>query len=327
MPDEPRVTAVVPGRDCEHTVAACLEALLAIQEQGALSEIVFVDDGSGDATAEVVGRYPVTYVRGEGRGAGAARNLGWRRARTPLVWFVDSDCVARPDALDRLLVHLEDPEVSGVSGSYDNLRPDSLVACLIHEEIRERHMRMPVEVDHVATFNVLYRTQMLEALEGFDERYLKGQDAELSFRALRAGYRLHFEDASRVGHFHETALPRYLAVQRQQGYWRVFLHLTHRGHAGRNAYSDALDHLQPPLAMLALASLPLGFVPGLGWVPLAPLLALVLAQFPLTSRLASRLHDPRYLGFVPFGVIRALWRGVGMTQAVVDLALGRRALD
>jgi len=63
---------------------------------------------------------------------------------------------------------------------------------------------------------------------------------------------------------------------------------------------------------------------GHGWLLLAPLLALVIAQFPLTSRLAARLGDPRYLSFVPFGVLRAFWRGLGMTQAVLDLALGRR---
>ena len=48
---------------------------------------------------------------------GAARNAGWRAATTPFVWFVDSDCVASPDALERLLPHLEETAVGGVSAT------------------------------------------------------------------------------------------------------------------------------------------------------------------------------------------------------------------
>lgn len=327
MTREQEVTLVIPGRNCAATIGACLDAVVPLRERGELTEIIFVDDGSTDGTAGVVADYDVTCIEGTGQGAGAARNLGWRAANTPLVWFVDSDCVPRSDALSILLPHLGNDEVSAVSGSYDNLHPKSAIACLIHEEIRERHRRMPAEIDHVATFNVLYRRRLLDELGGFDERYLKAQDAELSFRALRHGAHLRFEDASRVGHFHEQHLFAYLRVQRQQGYWRVFLHLTHRGHAQRNAYSDALDHLQPPLAMLALAALPLLAVPGWSWLPFAPVLALLTTQLPMTSRLLTRLGDPRYLGFAPFGALRAFWRGVGMTQAVLDLALGRRRLS
>ena len=114
---------------------------------------------------------------------------------------------------------------------------------------------MDREVDFLATFNVIYRRTILEELEGFDERYLKAQDAELSFRTRAAGHRLHFEMESVVDHYHEQRLRSYLKTQRQQGYWRVWLHLEHPGHAAKNSYSGALDHLQPMVAM------------G-GWVPL-----------------------------------------------------------
>lgn len=311
------VTLVIPGRDCADTLTACLDAVTPLLRGGELHEIVFVDDGSTDETASIAARYPVTLLTGGGNGAGAARNLGWRHAQTPLVWFVDSDCVARPDALRLLRPHLEDPEVAGVSGSYDNMLPGELLACLVHEEIRERHLAMPTDVDFVATFNVLYRRTVLESLGGFDPRYLKGQDAELAFRVVADGHRLHFEDASRVGHFHEHRLLRYLRVQRQQGFWRVFLHLAHRGHAHKNAYSSALDHLQPPLAMATLGALPLAAIPLLRPLPwiLAGLLAL--AQIPLTTRLLKRLGEGRYLAFAALSFLRAFWRGVGLSHGVL----------
>jgi glycosyltransferase involved in cell wall biosynthesis len=319
------LSLVIPGRNCAHTIRPCLEAVVALvePEDSRLAEIIFVDDGSTDHTAQIVAEYPVSCIQNPGRGPGAARNTGWRAARHPLVWFVDSDCVAEADALDRLLPHLDEPAVGGVSGSYGNLNPDSLLACLIHEEIIERHRRMPRRVDFLATFNVVYRRKVLEEVGGFDERYLKGQDAELSFRVMEAGYELHFEFQSRVGHYHATRWRRYLRTQRQQGYWRVFLHLEHAGHSTGDSYSSLLDHVQPPLAMLSLAAVALVWLPYVRWLPALLLALLLLAQVPLTWRLLRRLRKARYLAFSFMSCVRAYWRGVGMTLGVLKYLMTR----
>ena len=111
------VSLLIPGRNCAATISDCLAAVVPMIGETPLGEIIFVDDGSRDNTAQIVTDYPVQYIRGEGRGAGSARNIGWRAAENPLVWFVDSDCVADPDALTLLLPHLDDPKVAAVSGS------------------------------------------------------------------------------------------------------------------------------------------------------------------------------------------------------------------
>ncbi len=311
------VSLVVPGRDCAGTIRDCLTAVVPMLENTPLGEIIFVNDGSTDDTGRIVAAFPVTSLTSEGKGAGAARNIGWRAARGPLVWFVDSDCVAEPDALTLLLPHLSDRKVAGAGGSYGIMTSDSLLACLIHEEIVQRHLSMPPRVNFLATFNVLYRKAVLDQLGGFDERFLKGQDAEFAWRVLEAGYDLAFEMESRVKHFHPVAWRSYLRTQRQQGYWRVWLHLGHRGHAAGDAYSGLLDHLQPPLAMLVLASLPLLFVNG-GWrLPVLLVLLLLAGQVPMTWRLLRRTRRTCYLWFAAMSFLRAFWRGVGMSAAVV----------
>lgn len=327
MADDRRTTLVIPARNASRTLPACLDAVLVIRDApgSMLERIILVDDGSTDDTRAIAESRGVEVLSGTGRGAGAARNLGIEVSTTPLVWFVDADCVAAPDALERLLPHLDDPEVGGVGGTYGIAPEATLLERLIHEEIMVRHRAMPEEVDFLATFDVLYRREVLASIGGFDERYLKGQDAELAFRVLEAGHRLRFERGSVVRHHHADRLSRYLKVQRQQGYWRVALHLEHRGR-GSNSYSGAVDHLQPFVAAGLVGSIPL-----LAWWPwgaivpggLAVLLALL--QVPMTRRMVT-LAGGSMLAFVGLGWIRSIWRAVGLAQGVVDRLLGRGAI-
>lgn len=315
----PEVTLVIPARDASRTMAACLDAALAIRGRpgSRLARIVLVDDGSRDDTGGIARSRGIEVIDGNGSGPAAARNIGWRAARTPLVWFVDSDCVAQPDALERLLPHLGDPRVAGVGGTYGIAPGATLLERLIHEEIMVRHARMPDDVDFLATFDVVYRRAVLESLGGFDERYLKAQDAEFAFRVIEAGHRLRFDRGSVVMHHHADRLGRYLRVQRAQGRWRVALHLERRGRAHRNSYSSALDHLQP---LLPLAAVPACAVPLLGmpwWVAALPWVLLVILQCPMAAAMVAR-SGPAMSAFVPLGVVRAVARCLGLCEGVLD---------
>ncbi|MDG1358906.1 MAG: glycosyltransferase [Phycisphaerales bacterium] len=325
MKDE--VTVVIPARDAAATLEACLDSLLVIlaRPESGLARIVLVDDGSRDETPAIARARGVEVLQSGGRGAGAARNAGIAAASTELVWFVDADCVAFPDALDHLRPHLEDPAVAAAGGTYAIAAEATLLERLIHEEIQVRHDRMPDDVDFLATFDVVYRRSVLDAVGGFDERYLKGQDADLAFRVVEAGHRLRFDRRSRVRHHHADRLLRYLRVQRQQGYWRVALHLEHPGRGG-NAYSGPIDHLQPFVAaafvpsLLAIAWPPWGAV-----VPATMLLVLVLMQLPMTRAMVRR-GGWSMAWFVPLGTIRAIWRAIGLVQGVLDRLLRRGAI-
>lgn len=318
------VTLVIPGRDCAHFVDACLSAVTPLLAGPHLAEIIFVDDGSVDGTGARATAHGVTVIRGEGRGAGVARNLGWRAATTPLIWFIDADCVAEPDALALLMPLLDRAEVGAAGGSYGNMRPDRLLSCLIHEEIIERHLQMGAEVDFLATFNVLYRRAVLDEVGGFDPRFVKAQDAELAFRVRRAGHVLGFDARSKVKHFHLDALLPYLRVQRQQGYWRAWLYEAHPDRVSGDSYSGFVDHVQPPLGLAALLGVPLLLTgtPGVA-VETGLIGALLACQVPMTRRLMRRTGDPRYAAFAPMGAARAVVRGLGFAHGVADVSVRR----
>lgn len=316
------VTLVIPGKNCGATIQPCLDAVIGMVGNADLHEIIFVDDASTDDTATIVAGYPVRYLSGDGGGRGSARNIGWQAANTPLIWFIDSDCVAEPDALSRLRPHLNDIQVAGVGGSYGNMRPDSLLACLIHEEIVARHRRMPMEVDYLATFNVLYRREVLETVGGF-AHLPRGQDIDLCYQIHEAGYRMRFEAKSRVKHFHPTHWRRYFQTQARHGYFRVWLYVSHPARVSGDAYSGPLDYIQPPLAMLLLASIPCVVYPGVRWIPVLILVILLAAQLPMTWDMVRRTRDPRHLMFIVMGSIRAIYRGLGLTVGVGHALLTR----
>lgn len=325
------VTLVIPGRNCARTLATCLDAVTAMLKTTPLAEVIFVDDASTDDSAAIARQKKVRVLtsgmKGQAGGPGAARNIGWNAADSPLIWFIDADCVPNSNALPLLLAHLTDPRVGAVGGSYGNMETNSLLACLIHEEIVARHCRMPPRVTFLGSFNVLYRRDVLAQVGGFDERFLKAQDAELSWRVIDAGHELAFEPRSRVAHFHPIRWMAYLRTQRQQGYWRMQLYRQHAKRAGGDSYSGLIDHVQPPLSVMMLALTPLLLFDRWRGVPLLLLGLLLVLQFPMTLRLIRQTGSLKYLAYISMGAIRAVWRGIGMVQGICAVMMRSRAED
>ncbi len=322
------VCLVIPGRDCARTLAACLDSVVPLLEQGQLREVIFVDDGSRDESATIAKRYPVRVLESGGKGPGAARNLGYRATRCELVWFVDSDCVIEAGALERLRARMQRLESALVGGSYANACPTSWTARMIHEEMVLRHRRMGERVTFAITANLLCRREVLDRLGGFDETLKLAQDLDLAYRVLAAGHTVGFDAESRVAHHHETRFLGYLKKQARQGYWRMHLYKKHPERAAGDSYSGLVDYAQPPLAVLGVTSALFGVL----CLPLAPSLsgpllavaagacgATVLLQLPMAAALRETLGRVDQASYVAFGSLRAVARGVGMVAGVARL--------
>jgi cellulose synthase/poly-beta-1,6-N-acetylglucosamine synthase-like glycosyltransferase/peptidoglycan/xylan/chitin deacetylase (PgdA/CDA1 family) len=114
----PPVSIVVPAFNEAVGIERAVRSLLASDHPEL--EVVVVDDGSTDGTAEIVAGIPdsrLHLVRQDNSGKAAALNAGLAHARHDVIVMVDGDTLFEPSTLARLVAPLADPEVGAVSGN------------------------------------------------------------------------------------------------------------------------------------------------------------------------------------------------------------------
>ncbi|MGD1027444.1 glycosyltransferase family 2 protein [Candidatus Binatus soli] len=111
-----KVTVIIPTYNRAHILSQAIESVLA-QTMGDF-ELVIVDDGSTDGTAEIVRGFSdsrIRYIQQANAGPGMARNRGVAEATSQYVSFLDSDDLWTPDKLSSCLTFLSNhPEVGGI---------------------------------------------------------------------------------------------------------------------------------------------------------------------------------------------------------------------
>jgi GT2 family glycosyltransferase len=167
-------------------------------------EVLVVDDGSSDATPDVlrheaaVGELPLTVLRHDTpRGPAVARNTGWRAAGAPLIAFTDDDCEAQPGWLEALLAAYDRDDGRLIQGRTSPIAAElPLLGPFAYT----------IEVDGVTpesqTCNIAYPRAVLERLGGFDESFRgpQGEDVDLGWRARAIGIAPVFAPGAHVEH-------------------------------------------------------------------------------------------------------------------------------
>ena len=105
-PDLPHVSTIIPAYNAARFVHNAIESAMA-QTHRPL-EIIVVDDGSTDYTADVAARYPVQLLRQNNAGPGGARNTGVRAAQGEWMAFLDHDDTWHPEKTSRQLAIVDD---------------------------------------------------------------------------------------------------------------------------------------------------------------------------------------------------------------------------
>ena len=280
---QPDYSVIIPAYQAAEEIGRCVQALNCQSIPRERYEIIVVDDGSTDGTADIAraaGADRVVLI--PHAGPAVARNAGLETARGEIVLFTDADCEPSPTWLERMVAPFSDPEVMGAKGTY-RTRQRSPIARLVQLEYEFRYERMAqaARIDFVDTYAAAYRRTLLVQTDGFDPTFPipSAEDVDLSFRLAQAGHRLVFVPEAWVWHAHPDRLWSYLMRKARYGFWRALLYLRHPEKVWGDTHTD--PRLKVQFALVALFTLCL--MGGLVWPPLAAVGVLMLLGFLSTT--------------------------------------------
>ncbi len=179
MSSFPSVSVIIPAYNAAGHIEATLESVLC--QTVPASEVLVVDDGSKDHTADLAERFPlpVRVLRKSNGGPASARNLGARESHGEWLAFLDADDAWLPEKLERQLPLCSDPKVGLIHSTPPAWgTPERLTFSDLWERNR------------IVNSTVLVRRQAFEAVGGLDEdRELIGvEDYNLWLRIAAGGW-------------------------------------------------------------------------------------------------------------------------------------------
>ncbi|MGI8331563.1 bifunctional polysaccharide deacetylase/glycosyltransferase family 2 protein [Actinomadura scrupuli] len=253
----PPVSVIVPAYNEEAGIAATVASLLDSDYPGPV-EVLVVDDGSTDRTAEIVERLiqggqggrlgdgtpAVRLIRKPNGGKPSALNLGVAYARADVLVLVDGDTVFQRDTIGNLIRPLADPAVGAVSGNTKVANRGGLIGRWQHIEYvigfnLDRRMFdvlqcMPTIPGAIGAF----RRQALTAVGGVSDDTL-AEDTDLTMAICRSGWRVVYEETA-LAWTEAPATLRQLWRQRYrwcygtlQAMWKHRRSLVQSGQSGR----------------------------------------------------------------------------------------------
>jgi glycosyltransferase involved in cell wall biosynthesis len=234
-----RISVVIPTRNRRELLERCLASLERQTLEAADYEIIVVDDGSTDGTAEMLRTRSssdrVRSVRMEHGGLSAARNRGNREARGEIVLCLDDDMLADPQLLEAHLAAHEGSRKRLVQGALriaDSVPRTPFVAYqnrLLESLHRRKSACVVLDGEDVSGGNISLRRELLDAVGGFEERLkgLRNTDGELAWRLERRGVEILYAAQASAAMTHVQELDSALHASFLYGRSYVFMQSVH----------------------------------------------------------------------------------------------------
>ena len=216
----PRVSVVVCSYNGSRTIRDCFEGLLKLDYPD--FEVIVVNDGSTDKTAEIAQEYPFRLISTPNMGLSSARNTGMEAATGEIVAYTDDDARPDPHWLKYLAATFTKTSHAGIGGP--NIAPlddGEIAECVANAPGGPVHVLISdTEAEHIPGCNMAFRREALMAIGGFDVQYrAAGDDVDACWRILEKGWTLGFSPAAMVWHHRRNSIRDYW--KQQQGYGKA----------------------------------------------------------------------------------------------------------
>lgn len=216
--DPPLVSVVVCTFNGERTLAETCAAVRSLAYPRV--EVIVVDDGSTDVSADIAHAHGLQVLSTENRGLSSARNTGARAATGEIVAYIDDDAAPDRHWLHHVVDAFARQDVVAVGGPNLAVPGDGLVADAVaispgnpsHVLLEDR------EAEHIPGCNASFRRDALLAVGGFDPLFrVAGDDVDVCWRLQDVGGRIGYTPAAVVLHHRRGTVGEYLRQQRGYG--------------------------------------------------------------------------------------------------------------
>jgi GT2 family glycosyltransferase len=183
------ITVVVPVYNAVRYLPRTVPAILAAADRRGDVAVVFVDNHSTDGSREYLAElgHPAVQVLSGNGTISAVRNAGAAERPSRFLSFIDADCLVGPDYFRHAVSAIEESGAAATGSIYQLPEdPHWLERVWFGMHLTDR----PQELDYFYGGNFFVERAAFEAVGGFDETLITGEDAELGMRLRAAGYRL-----------------------------------------------------------------------------------------------------------------------------------------
>ncbi len=197
----PKFTVIVPAFNEERAIIRTLQSLVLLDYPKEKKEIIVVNDGSTDATQQLVERFvaqhpndAIVLLNQKNGGKGSAMNNGLRIASGEYFACLDADSHVEPNALREMLPYFENPTVGAVCPLLKVNKPGSLIEKVQWYEyvvnMFYKYLNAKIDCIHVTPgpFSI-YRTDVIRGLGGYDETTIT-EDLEIAIRLQKHHYKI-----------------------------------------------------------------------------------------------------------------------------------------
>lgn len=199
MKKKPFVSIIVPTYNRLNELKKCLNALSHLNYPKKSFEVIVIEDGGNDGTEKYMKNFikknkNFKYIRQKNAGPARARNLGIRKSKGEIIFFLDDDDLVPKDWIELHLRWYKDKNVAGVGGNHFFKKiswADSYyLARYLDEFLNVQRWNKKDITKGLATANCSYRKKVLDEVGGFDETYplAAGEDVDLTQRVMALGY-------------------------------------------------------------------------------------------------------------------------------------------